>query len=149
MIVSGKPKYINETDEQLYLGGNLMGTGRKPGGASQTTVTTRAAKKESSKGTEASSTGQDRRQQSPPCWEFRLENTVTKAIQAVSAGTPVQGQPIGSRILVAASQVGELGRAPEGISKRIIKAQQNNGGGLGGTVIEHHRTNVKVKLCLQ
>jgi hypothetical protein len=150
LIVSGKLLYINETADKICLGGSLMGTGRKPASASQTTVTVRATKKESAQGTEASSAGQNRQQQqSPPCWHFRLENPVSKAIQKVTVGTSIQGQPVGSRILVSASQVGELGSAPEGISRRIIKAQQNNGGGLGGSVVEHHRTTVKVKLCIQ
>ena len=125
-----------------------MGTGRKRAGTSQTTVTTRDAKKESSEGTEANSAAQDG-QQSQPCWTFSLKNPVTKAIREVTVGTSVQGQSIGSTILVTSSQQGPLGDAPEGVGRKIIKMQQDEGGNLAGKVVEHQKTTVKVELCLE
>lgn len=127
-----------------------MGKGRRRVGTSQTTgtVTTRTINKESSGRAETDGGGQNG-QQSQPCWTFTLENPEKAAIREVNVGTPVQGQPVGSAILITSSQHGALGRAPTGDSRRMIKAQQENGGSLSGNVVEHQKTTVKVQLCLQ
>lgn len=125
-----------------------MGKGRRRVSTSQTTVTvtTRTPKNDSIEGAEAGSAGQSE-QQSEPCWTFMLENPNRAAMREVSVGASVQGQPVSSTILVTSS-LGALGRAPEGVSRTMIKAQQQNGGSLSGRVVEHQKTTVKIQLCL-
>ena len=81
-------------------------------------------------------------------WTFLLENPERTAIREVRVNDPVIGQPVGGRILVTSSQLGVLGRAPAEYSRRMIKAQLENGGNLTGNVVEHRKTTVSVKLCL-
>jgi hypothetical protein len=87
--------------------------------------------------------------QPSPCWTFPLEKAEKAAISEVPVGTLVQGQPVGSAILVTASSVGPLGRAPAGVSREIIEALQEVGGGLVGEVVKLLRGTVEVRLCLQ
>lgn len=126
-----------------------MGKGRRRVNTTKTTVavTTRTPEKEPSGGVEAGSGGQSE-QPSIPCWTFLLENPERNAIQEVRVGAPVIGQPIGGRILVTSSQHGVLGRAPAGYSRRMIEAQLKDGGNLIGGVVEHRKTTVSVRLCL-
>jgi hypothetical protein len=125
-----------------------VGKGRRRVSTSQTTVTvtTRTPKNDSIEGAEAGGAGQSE-QQSEPCWTFMLENPNRAAIREVSVGASVQGQPVSSTILVTSS-LGALGRAPEGVSRTMIKAQQQNGGNLSGRVVEHQKITVKIQLCL-
>ena len=125
-----------------------MGTGRKRAGDTPTKVTTRATTEESLEGTEVGNPGQTE-PQNQLCWDFRVENPVMRIIREVTVGTVVQGQPLDSTVLVTSPQHGALGRAPESVGRKIIKAQQDNGGRLGGKVMEHLKTTVKVRLCLE
>jgi hypothetical protein len=127
-----------------------VGKGRRRVGTSEKTitVTTRAAKKNSTEGTESGGGGEGG-QQSQDCWTFPLEKPDKAKIREVGVGTKVQGQFVGTELLVISPQHGALGRAPAGLGREILKAQQNKGGSLGGEVVEHLKTTVKVKLCLQ
>jgi hypothetical protein len=124
-----------------------VGKGRRRVNTTKTTVavTTRSPEKEPSGGAEAGGGGQN---EQPSCWTFLLENPERTAIREVRVNDPVIGQPVGGRILVTSSQHGVLGRAPAGYSRRMIKAQLENGGNLTGNVVEHRKTTVSVKLCL-
>lgn len=126
-----------------------MGKGRRPAGTSTktVTVTTRSPTKKPTEGTEAGGGAQNG--QPPPCWTFTLENAEKAAIREVRVGTPVQGQVVASAILVTATSVGPLGRAPAGKSRQMIRALQEEGGGLGGEVVKLLKGTVEVRLCLQ
>jgi hypothetical protein len=126
-----------------------VGKGRRPTGTTTktVTVTTRSPTKKPTEGTEAGSGAQNG--QPPPCWTFPLENPEKTAIRELRVGTSVLGQAVGGAILVTAPSLGPLGRAPARVSRQIITAQQEKGGGLGGEVVELLKGTVKVQLCLQ
>jgi hypothetical protein len=150
LIVSRKPRYINETKEKLLIiRRQSVGKGRRPAVTTTktVTVTTRSPTKKPTEGTEAG--GRAQKDQPQQCWTFLLENPEKGAIREVSVGAPVLGQVVASAILVTAPSLGPLGRAPAGVSRQMIIALQEEGGGLGGEVIELFKSTVKVRLCLQ
>jgi len=82
------------------------------------------------------------------CWDFQIVSTTQAAAQA-KRGMGVNGVPEGSRVMIHAD-VGVLGYAPAGVSKKMIAAIRKTGSTLGGYVLSGSGSQhgILVKLCL-